>query len=171
MALALVALCNMASIASTVDETGVDYELLVEGESVSIQAVDRPLIQILRDLGDRMAFEVDADLGEDVRVTVTFRNRPVDDAISVLCKQVGYLIARNPVDQRIHRLVLTSKKGKVNRAAARPADPPGWRPSQPPPMDPPDVDPAQAASDATDDAHAGEPKRANRQESQTKKDD
>jgi len=127
-----------------------DYELIVEGDLVSLEATQAPLAQVLGDLGKKAGFEVDAETSEDVTVTLDFKKHSVDDAITALCKPVGYLLVRDPANNRIRKVVLTPNNVQANRTAERQAEPPGWSPKEPLPPDTPEVPLTNATDGAVD---------------------
>jgi hypothetical protein len=140
-----------AGAPGNVDAAAGEYELLVDGDRVSLEAQETPLARVLQDLGGKAGFEVDAEISDDVTVTLSFKDRQTEEAIAALCKPVGYLLVRDPTGTRVTKVVLTPKSVRANRTTVRQAEPPGWRPKEPLPPEPTEEpSPARATEQEAD---------------------
>ena len=61
-----------------------EYLLQIDGNLVSLQATDIPLVQIIEDIGKRMHIKVVVQIPKDERVTAQFESLPLEKALQRL---------------------------------------------------------------------------------------
>jgi len=128
------------------------YQLQVDGDRVSLSATEAGLLDIIRDLGRQLEFQVIADGVADRPISDHFEGLTAREAVSRLCKATGYVEVPDLNTGRISRLVLTPGRLKgANRADAR-RDP---LPARPRPTPTPRTDdqaaPKKSKADTDDD--------------------
>ena len=133
----------MASLAfagvSTDGATNPLYQMVVDGDRVSLKVADGPLVKVIEDLGRRLGFEVVASSVGDLRVSADFEKLPSREAIRRICNSVGYVEVPDPSTGKIARLVLTGGTTGANQLAPRrdPLPPQQQVPVQIQPIEPP----------------------------------
>jgi hypothetical protein len=107
----------VSGVSSNVDAEPA-YDLIIEGDKVSLRIENGRLVDVVEDLGRRLGFEVVATSVSDRRISTEFQGLPPREAIRRICESVGYVEVPDPTTGRIMRLVLTAGGG-ANRLEPR----------------------------------------------------
>lgn len=136
--LSLVASFALADVSND-GATNPVYQMVVNGDHVSLHVADGPLVKVMEDLGRRLGFEVVATSVGDLRVSADFEKLPSREAIRRICTSVGYLEVPDLATGKIARLVLTGGSTGANQLAPRrdPLPPQQQVPMQVQPVEPP----------------------------------
>lgn len=90
-----------------------DFVLTVIDNSISLNAKDASLKEILEEIGRRMSIEVLALLPEQEKITTEFEKLPVEEAIERLIRNYPHLILSQEGDSRITRIIALQKSGNA----------------------------------------------------------
>jgi hypothetical protein len=150
----LVGLFLVASLAAAGVSGNVEpkpaYDLTVEGDKVSLRVADGRLLDVVRDLGRQLGFEVVATAVDDLRISTEFQGLPSREAIRRICDSVGYVEVPDPSTGRTMRLVLTAGGG-ANRLEPR-RDPLPQRREASPQIAPKPLQPPEASEEKKEEA-------------------
>jgi hypothetical protein len=118
----------LSAEAETKKEGSADFDLVIQDDLISLDARDASLKKIVEEIGRRMDIEVDAQIGEDEKVTEQFEKLSLEEALDRLSANYAYLLDPEKDKGKIKKIVLLSKGGEgKGMVMSKPAPPPQSR--------------------------------------------
>jgi hypothetical protein len=99
----------LSAEAETKKEGSKDFDLVIQDDLISLDARDASLKEIVEEIGRRMDIEVDAQIGEDEKVTEQFEKLSLEEALDRLSANYAYLLDPDKEKGKIKKIVLLSK--------------------------------------------------------------
>ena len=113
----------MADVAQVAEQPGKSesnssgaFQVKVSKGSLSLQAQEAPLVQILGEIGKQASIMIESNIGPEEKVTTRLDSVPLEEGIRQLAKNVSVVYATSPRDKtkRIERIVVLSEGSGVS---------------------------------------------------------